>query len=160
MEHHTSQTRQGTRMFPQGSSDPSMQNRMWLTIEKLNFLTDEFSCDAYSVLPGGAAPADIAMCMRNSFDEWKDIVVMHQQTKPFSACALRVSVLSVVNAITGTANTDNWLHCSRHAPFPLASSFSQHAPSICLYLSVCVSNRSSAIPRVPLQCDSDSHTCA
>ena len=78
-EHHTPQTRQGTRMFPQGSSDSSMHNSMWLIVEKLKFrhcFTDEFSCDAHSVSPGGAAPADIAMCMLNSFDEWKDVVVM------------------------------------------------------------------------------------
>ena len=31
---------------------------------------------------------------------------------PFSACALRVSVMSVVNTVTGTAGTGNWLHCS------------------------------------------------
>ena len=74
-EHHTPQTRQGTRMFPHGLSDSIMQNRMWPTVEKLKFrhcLMDEFSCDA----PGGAALADIAVCMGNSFDEWKDVVVM------------------------------------------------------------------------------------
>ena len=54
---------------------------------------------------------------------------------PFSACALRVNVMSVVNAITGTAGTDNWLHCSGRASLPLESSFPQHAPSICLYLT-------------------------
>ena len=56
-----------------------MQNRMRLIVKKLKFrhyFTDEFSCDAYSVSPGGAAPADIAMCMRNSSDEWKNVVVM------------------------------------------------------------------------------------
>ena len=43
--------------------------------------------------------------------------------------------MSVVNAITGTAGTDNWLHCSGRAPLPLAPSFPKHALSICLYLS-------------------------
>ena len=43
-----------------------------MIVEELKFrhcFSDEFSCDVYCVSPGGAAPADIAACMRNSFDE-------------------------------------------------------------------------------------------
>ena len=50
--------------------------------------------------------------------------------------------MSVVNAVTGTAGTDNWLHCSGRAPLPLASSFPKHAPTICSVYTLVVNGQS------------------
>lgn len=54
-----------------------MQNRLSMMVEKDKFpycFTDEFSRDAYIVLP--VVHADLAVCMRNSFDERKDVIVV------------------------------------------------------------------------------------